>query len=192
MLTKEEIYMKIQIGLISLLLINAAVISHASDNENTTNAISGTDLHCESTKCKLLTNSYAEIAQDGTTNQAKITQFNKNEIDGSNRACIVQGGDQNSAVIEQTGEDNTNIILQCGKSNSGIQKTDGNRNLASLVQFGYYNRSVQVISGNDQSNIIVQRGSDNQIYREETGQAGLGYRVLQEGNGMRMTVINGR
>jgi hypothetical protein len=195
--------MKMKIVWVFVPVIYLTGISNASDNqenvseylnnENITNTIADKDLGYELIKSNLLSNnSFAGIAQNGTSHQAKITQFNKSGKSGPNRACIVQGGDENSAVITQMGEDNTNIILQCGNSNSGIQETVGNRNLALLEQFGYNNRSVQVISGNDLSNIIVQQGSDNQLYREETGQGGLGYRILQDGNGMRMTVINGR
>ncbi|MBN1602219.1 MAG: hypothetical protein JW915_11460 [Chitinispirillaceae bacterium] len=134
----------------------------------------------------------ASILQNGDSHYAKIVQTDLIEKQGANNACIVQDGSANSAVIEQSGNDNVNILLQCGNNNSGKQKTDGDRNLTLLGQFGQNNKSVQIVTGDDISSCIMQYGSDNQIYRVENSQGGLGYRITQDGNGMRMNVINGR
>jgi hypothetical protein len=138
-----------------------------------------------------MTSNFAEITQDGRRQIAEIIQKSQTGPSGANLASITQTGDENNASINQAGEGNTSIIKQRGENNSGTQKTYGDYNFSFLEQLGYDNKCLQVISGDNISNIVIQRGYDNQMQRVETGQGGLGYRIIQDGNGMSLTVING-
>lgn len=135
----------------------------------------------------------AMIQQNGVQCTAQITQNNAaSRTAAPNYAYIVQTGSDNDASIDQQGASNVNVILQNGSNNSGTQDTDGEDNRAVLLQNGDNNQSVQILTGDNICSTVIQQGNANQIYRVETGSGGLNYRITQNGDGMSMTIINGR
>jgi hypothetical protein len=134
----------------------------------------------------------AMIYQEGVLSKAEIIQVNSSGKEKVNLACIVQAGSENNASIKQCGEGNINAIYQDGNNNCGIQTTDGSGNHSILKQQGDDNRSTQILIGDNLRSTVFQIGNCNMVYRIETGNGGLDYRVTQIGDGMRMSVINGK
>lgn len=157
-------------------------------NSNVIDAEVTDDIHSQLTNYSSANT--AIIYQDGFRSNAEIVQANSGGK--VNLACIVQAGSENNASINQCGEGNINAIYQDGSNNCGIQTTDGFGNHSILKQQGDDNRSTQILIGDNLRSTVVQIGNCNMVYRIETGNGGLDYRVTQIGDGMRMSVINGK
>ena len=143
------------------------------------------------------------LRQVGAGNAATIDQLSTGN--GPNQALIEQVGAANAVNLSQFGANNTaNLALtgnrnaaavdQRGTNNSFDGRVAGDRNALDVVQDGQNNRSVLDVTGNDCRYPITQIGNDNTlIQREAAGTlAPQGYGVQMRGNGIRLTIEQGR
>ncbi len=135
-------------------------------------------------------NNAAMIQQVGNYNEAIINQSN-NSGTLPNTAEINQMGDNNFASSGQNGNLNYSYIGQYGSDNSADINVVGNYNLAGVLQVGDGNTVEQSLIGDGLHYMIFQYGSDNFIREIQTEQSTIPMQIHQNGNGIRLTIING-
>lgn len=134
----------------------------------------------------------AVITQAGSHNTATIQQtFLSTAFRDPNAAAIQQNGMNNRASIEQIGAGNITRILQQGNDNSASQRILGTHNITDCVQIGNNLSSQQYFPGSGYQHAVFQRGNDNRIVYIETRAGTTPSTIIQNGNGIRVTVING-
>lgn len=130
-----------------------------------------------------------QVALGATPNQALIVQVgNANIIDFS------QFGSGNSATLVLTGDRNTGNVNQRQAANSFESDILGNRNTVNLLQDGNNNHSVLNAEGNNRTYGVTQVGNNNNLVQQEglSSSAPRGYSVEMRGNGINMTITQGR
>lgn len=135
-------------------------------------------------------NNSAMIQQVGNFNEAIINQSNNNGFI-PNIAEINQIGNNNFALSGQNGNSNFSYIGQYGSDNSVDIDIDGNYNIAGVLQVGDGNSVEQNLSGNGLHYLVFQYGSDNFIREIQTEQSAIPMEIHQNGNGIKLTIING-
>ena len=133
----------------------------------------------------------AQIQQMGSNNNVSIDQtFIGTNVPG-NVAELIQNGNVNNAVLTQTGNGNTHLITQTGNRNMFEALVDGNNNSSTIDQFGNNNMINQNLLGNDMAFILSQQGHNNEITQVENDQNPRQYQIYQQGNGMKLIIMNG-
>jgi minor curlin subunit len=135
-------------------------------------------------------NNVALIQQVGCFNQAQISQSNNSGI-LPNVAEINQVGYNNSASSNQSGNGNLTLIGQYGTANSADINEVGNFNLAGVLQIGNSNTVQQDLIGNGLGLLVFQYGNDNFINQVQTEPTSIPLQIHQQGNGMKLTIIDG-
>jgi hypothetical protein len=133
----------------------------------------------------------APIQQTGNSNSASITQTFTGTIVPGNIAELIQNGDVNDAVLTQTGNGNSHFINQMGDGNMFDASVIGDNNASTVDQFGNDNMINQNLLGNDMAFILSQHGNNNELIQVENNQQSMQYQVFQQGNGMKIIIING-
>lgn len=143
------------------------------------------------------------LRQTGQDNRASIEQVSQGN--GLNQTLVVQAGDanianfyqygsSNEATLKLQGDRNTGSVNQRGSNNTFDGRVVGNRNDVDVVQNGQNNHATLDAAGNSRKYPVLQVGDNNQLMqREATGTtAPLGYGVEMRGNGIRLTIEQGR
>lgn len=133
----------------------------------------------------------AQIQQTGNNNYASINQTIAGMNIPGNLAELIQNGDVNNAVLIQNGSGNNHNITQTGDGNILEATVLGDDNLSVIDQFGNYNIISQNLIGKDMSFIISQIGNNNEISQTENDQQSRKYDIQQNGNEMKLIIING-
>jgi Curlin associated repeat len=133
----------------------------------------------------------AQIQQMGNSNTSSIDQTITGTSVQGNIAELIQNGDINSAVLTQTGNGNSHFINQTGNGNIFEASVIGDNNLSTIDQYGNGNMINQNLLGNDMAFILSQVGNSNEIIQLENDQQSRQYQVFQQGNGMKLIIING-
>lgn len=134
--------------------------------------------------------SAARIQQVGNYNEANINQAGNSGI-LPNVAEINQQGYGNFASSSQNGNSNITEIGQYGSDNSADINVVGNYNLAGVLQVGNGNSVEQDLIGNGIAYGIFQFGNNNLVNQIQTEPTSIPIQIHQNGNGMRLTIING-
>ena len=143
------------------------------------------------------------LRQAGQGNQAAIEQVSRGSI--PNEALIVQAGTANisgfyqygsgnQASLMLQGDRNTSSVNQRGTNNMYDGRVVGDRNEVDVVQNGNNNRATLDAVGNGRSYPVLQIGDNHQLTQREAAgtTAPLGYGVEMRGNGIRLTIEQGR
>ena len=133
----------------------------------------------------------ALILQMGSGNYASIDQSTQGINLPGNIAELIQNGDVNNAVLTQFGNGNSHIINQSGNGNILEASVIGNNNSSTIDQLGNNNVINQDLVGNDMAFILSQIGNSNEISQVEIDYNPRQYEIRQEGDGMKVTIING-
>ncbi len=130
-----------------------------------------------------------QVALGAAPNQAFIVQAGNANVIGFN-----QYGSGNSATLVLTGDSNTGNVNQRQTANSFESDILGNRNTVNLLQDGNNNRSVLSAEGNGRTYGVTQVGNNNNLVQQEglSSSAPRGYSVEMRGNGINMTITQGR
>ncbi len=157
--------------------------------------ISGSDSlnvhqNIENINSNLNLNNAAMIQQVGNYNEANINQAGNSGI-FPNMAEINQQGVGNIASSSQNGNSNLTLIGQNGSNNSADINVVGNFNLAGVLQVGNGNAVQQDLIGDGISYGIIQFGNNNLVNQLQTQPTSIPIQIHQNGNGMRLTIING-
>ncbi|EJF10109.1 hypothetical protein [Pontibacter sp. BAB1700] len=127
-----------------------------------------------------------QVHQIGNANEAAILQ--RNSSPQSNGAFIMQVGDFNRAISQQQGVGNHTEAKQIGVNNSYVGEVDGMYNTSKVHQQGQSNSINQAVKGVNLEHTLIQLGNNNTINQVETGLNSKSYKVVQEGNGMNITI----
>jgi minor curlin subunit len=143
------------------------------------------------------------LKQTGSNNEATIEQINIGSL--PNQSLIVQAGIGNIVGLYQSGFDNTSTlklkgdknigkIAQDGSSNSFDGQITGHDNTFDVVQTGSGNHSTLDVVSNGRDYPVLQQGNNNSLVQREgpASTAPLGYGVEMRGNGIRLTIEQGR
>ncbi len=133
----------------------------------------------------------AQIQQMRNSNTSSIDQTLTGTSVPGNVAELIQNGDVNNAVLTQTGNGNSHFINQTGNGNIFEASVIGNNNSSTVDQFGNDNMINQNLIGNDMTFILSQIGNNNEISQTESDLQSRQYQILQNGNGMKLIIING-
>lgn len=134
----------------------------------------------------------AQLQQMGNSNNASINQTYIGVNVPGNVNELIQNGDVNNAVLTQTGNGNYYLITQTGNGNLFDASVIGNNNSSTVDQFGNDNMINQNLLGNDMAFILSQQGNSNAITQVENDQQARQYQIFQQGNGMKLIIINGK
>ncbi len=132
----------------------------------------------------------ADIIQLGNNNEAYIEQVKDNEVTG-NTGAITQYFDNNQASINQSGKGNYNSVNQSGLGNKMIVAVEGNYNNSVLIQEGNNNFLAQKLDSDFTKYYFSQQGSNNLIIQQESEAVSKPYMIFQKGNGMRLMITSG-
>lgn len=141
----------------------------------------------------------AILNQLGNNNESFITQVGDNNltrlaIEGSNNnTTIVQRGDRNTFDMDLTGNNNPVTLKQLGNNNVYDMDLNASNTPINLVQQGNGNRVSSDLTGTNRQYNISQYGNNNLLNQVE-GSSILpqGYNVEMRGNGIRLTIEQGR
>ena len=139
----------------------------------------------------LFLSNIVQIQQIGDYNNASVNQTLIGTNIRGNIAELIQNGDINTVVLTQTGSGNNHYIYQNGNSNMFEGSVTGNNNSSLIDQIGSDNLVRQELSGNNMAYIISQIGNKNEIMQVENDPQSRQYQVLQNGNDMKLIIING-
>ena len=89
------------------------------------------------------------------------------------------------------GNSNLTAIGQYGSDNSADINVVGNYNLAGVLQVGNGNAVQQDLIGDGIAYGIIQFGNNNLVNQLQTQPTSIPIQIHQNGNGMRLTIING-
>ena len=138
----------------------------------------------------------AYIVQAGAANILGLTQTG-----GGNQAYMTQLGIGNHANFSQNGQGNSSTIVQKGDYNILDGTVDGRSNKVDIYQNGSNNQVKTDINDNNrnltisQSNgkfTISQEGNGNTLTQLETSPQSKGYGVEMRGNGINLTIEQGK
>lgn len=143
------------------------------------------------------------LRQAGQSNQASIEQVSQGN--SPNQALVVQAGNANitdfyqygsgnDATLTLQGNGNTSTLNQRGTNNTFDGRVVGNRNEIGVVQDGQNNHATLDAAGDGRRYPVLQIGNNNQLTQHEAigTTAPLGYGVEMRGNGIRLTIEQGR
>ena len=143
------------------------------------------------------------LRQTGQSNQATIEQVSQTST--PNQALIVQAGNANivdfyqygsgnEASLLLQGNKNTGSVDQRGSNNTFNGRVVGNGNEVDVEQNGQGNHSTLDVKTDGRKYSVLQTGSRNELTQRETAgsTAPLGYSVEMRGNGIRLTIEQGR
>ena len=143
------------------------------------------------------------LHQTGLDNRATIQQVNQGN--GPNQALIVQAGyanitdfyqygGHNEASLVLQGDHNTGSVYQSGRNNTYDGRVVGDHNVVEVVQDGHDNHAFLYVTGDHRSYPVLQMGNKNELTQREAADttAPLGYGVEMRGNGIRLTIEQGR
>lgn len=130
-----------------------------------------------------------QVSQTSTPNQALIVQAGN-----ANIADFYQLGSGNEASLTLQGNRNTGAVDQRGTNNVFDGRVVGNRNDVDVLQEGQNNRATLDAAGNNRRYPVLQVGNNNQLTQREAAgtTAPQGYGVEMRGNGIRLTIEQGR
>ncbi len=138
-----------------------------------------------------------ELSAQG--NQAYVVQvgvaniLGVNQIGGENKAYVTQRGVDNRTSFTQDGQSNTSTITQQGTSNRLTGVVDGDRNEVNVHQDGANNQINGEIRQDGRTYNIKQYGIGNTLNQlESTNQVNRGYNVEMRGNGINLTIQQGK
>jgi len=126
------------------------------------------------------------LQQMGNLNQATIIQISGQS--DPNLVNVFQNGDLNNTVVMQAGQRNAVDVQQLGNSNHVVGIYGGEDLISSIYQQGDENLVVQSLDGSNMDFHISQLGHRNEVYQQESGDAGKGYSVLQNGSDMKVII----
>jgi hypothetical protein len=110
-----------------------------------------------------------------------------------NVAQLTQQGSMNAAQITQVGSSNVTIVSQSGTGNVVTSTITGTGTRSEISQTGARNLVDQELAVDQRKYVVQQQGFDNQLKQVERGaQAPPGYEVKMVGNGINMTIQQGR
>ena len=167
-----------------------AVISLYAQDHLTQNDSINIYQNIESINTNLNLNNAAMIQQVGSYNEANINQAGNSGI-FPNVTEINQQGFNNFASSNQMGNSNITAIGQYGSNNSADINIVGNYNFAGVLQMGNGNSVQQDLIGDGIGYGIIQFGNNNLVNQVQTQPTSIPIQIHQNGNGMRLTIING-
>ena len=130
----------------------------------------------------------AYVVQAGAANVLGLAQTG-----GENKAYVVQRGVDNRTTFTQDGQNNSSTITQQGTSNRLTGVVDGDRNEVNVYQEGVNNRINGEIRQDGRIYNIRQYGIGNTLTQlESTVQINRGYNVEMRGNGINLTIQQGK
>jgi minor curlin subunit len=133
----------------------------------------------------------AVLLQEGTGNRSMIGQTNFGSI--ANEAFVQQVGAYNTSDLMQTGSGNRTTVAQRGRSNRFTMDLTGTNNEMTVLQEGNNNRVESTVISDSRRYTITQSGSNNVLNQVETAPlAPKGYSVEMRGNGIQLTIEQGR
>lgn len=133
--------------------------------------------------------SIEQVSQGSSPNQALIVQAGNANIAG-----FYQYGTDNKASLVLQGNDNRATLQQRGSSNTYDGRVVGDQNKVDVIQDGQNNSATLEAAGNGRRYPVLQVGSNMQLTQREAAgtTAPLGYGVEMRGNGIRLTIEQGR
>ncbi|GAB3838497.1 hypothetical protein [Hymenobacter jeollabukensis] len=135
----------------------------------------------------------ARLLQQGQQNEATVEQRYAGAAALGNLVQIVQAGAANLADIGQYGAANRTVVDQQGAGNRAESQLTGTGIESEIRQRGNQNVLQQDLSLDNRSYLVEQRGNGNELVQRESGAApGPGYEVRMVGNGIRLTIEQGR
>ena len=139
------------------------------------------------------------LTQIGNSNEAFIRQVGDDNIsrlaiigDG-NKTEVIQEGRRNLFDMDLTGNNNPVSVKQFGNNNVYDMDLNASNTPVNLVQSGTSNRVVSNLTGTNREYNIGQYGNNNVLTQVE-GNTVLqkGYSVEMRGNGIRLSIEQGR
>lgn len=131
------------------------------------------------------------IAQVGDQNLARLSI-----VGSGNTTAVLQDGNKNRFEMTVTGDNNPVSLTQLGDNNAYVMDLNASNTPVNLVQNGAGNRvSSSLTAINNRQYNISQYGNNNLLNQAEGRGATLapqGYSVEMRGNGIRMTIDQGR
>ena len=140
------------------------------------------------------------LSQIGNSNEAFIKQVGDDNasrlaiLGSNNKTDITQSGRRNLLELDLVGNNNPIVVKQFGNNNVYDVDLNVSNTPVNLVQNGNSNRVVSSLTATDREYSIRQYGNNNVLNQVE-GNATLlqkGYNVEMRGNGIRMTIEQGR
>jgi hypothetical protein len=133
------------------------------------------------------------LLQQGHQNEAAVEQRYAGAAALGNLVQIAQAGAANMADIAQYGAANRTVVNQQGAANRVESQLTGTGIEAEIRQRGNQNLLQQDLSLDNRRYLVEQRGNGNELVQRESGAApGPGYEVRMVGNGIRLTIEQGR
>jgi len=132
----------------------------------------------------------AIINQYGDYNSGLINQFQQQYGLGGNYANILQDGNSNDAIIYQYGNDINTSLSQNGDDNYARVILEGNNIGADLTQNGNGNYIDQNLSGSSFDYSVLQDGNNNQLIQYQDGLYSTPFQINQVGNGITTIIID--
>ncbi|GAA4012997.1 hypothetical protein GCM10022408_27290 [Hymenobacter fastidiosus] len=131
------------------------------------------------------------LAQQGNNNAATIDQRLLG-IQG-NTAVVLQLGNTNVVNATQTGAGNSTTVKQVGNRNHVTSDINGYETESFILQDGSYNKITQELNVDERRYKVQQQGNNNQLTQRENGAAAPpGYEIHMKGNGIKMTIEQGK
>ncbi|MBF8964940.1 hypothetical protein I0P70_16960 [Pontibacter sp. FD36] len=110
-----------------------------------------------------------------------------------NAAVVIQNGDANLAIIQQVGTGNVTNLNQTGVNNTYESLVEGNNNLFLVNQIGDNNLVEHQVRADNKEFNISQIGNGHVLRKNEIGiTPAVPVEVTQQGQGMQVTITNGR
>lgn len=139
------------------------------------------------------------LTQSGNSNEAFIRQVGDNNASrlavfgNGNKTEVIQEGRRNLFDMDLTGNNNPVSVRQYGANNVYDMDLNASNTPVNLVQNGTSNRVVSNLTGTNREYNIGQYGNNNVLTQIE-GNTVLqkGYSVEMRGNGIRLSIEQGR
>jgi len=132
------------------------------------------------------------LSQQGNQNMVQALQNRQGQAGDPNVMEVLQVGNTNDAQLNQRGTGLQVRLRQGGNANRYEGDLNGEDITSDVLQLGNRNNLEQQLSGNGMQYELIQRGNNNELIQleEAPGQAP-GYRIEQNGNGMRLYIEQG-
>jgi minor curlin subunit len=131
------------------------------------------------------------LIQEGTGNRSTLQQTNSGAL--ANSIYVQQVGFYNEAELTQTGSGNRTTVGQQGTANRVESELLGSNNELTVMQDGNNNQVASTVLNDNRRYTITQTGTNNVLNQVESSPAApQGYTVEMRGNGIRMTIEQGR
>lgn len=139
------------------------------------------------------------LTQIGNSNEAFIRQVGDNNASrlaifgDHNKTEVIQEGRRNLFDMDLTGNNNPVSIKQYGDNNVYDMDLNASNTPVNLVQNGASNRVVSNLTGTNREYNISQYGNNNVLTQTESNTVlQKGYSVEMRGNGIRLSIEQGR